>query len=84
MGASFLGNFHSRFLPLGQASKILQTVNSTEGLVDTVVPQTTGRRSAGSVSRGSTWAVHLVSCQSVPQAPLTVLEDLFNRRLLAL
>ena len=35
------------------------------------------RRSARSVSQGSTSAVHLVNCQSVPQGPLTVTENLF-------
>ena len=53
------------------------TVNSSEGVADTAVPQCTSERSARSVSQGSTSAVHLVSCQPVPQTPLTVPENSF-------
>ena len=63
------------------------TANSPEGLVDTAVPKAAGGRRARSVLQGSTSAVHLVSCQSVPQAPLTVPENsfwrIYSRRLLA-
>ena len=52
-------------------------MNSSEGLVDTAVLQATGGRSARSVSQASTSAVHLASCQPVPQAPLTVPENSF-------
>ena len=77
-GASVPGNSHSRSLPLRQTNTVPQlTVNSPEGLVDTAVPQATGGRSARPVSQGFTSAVHLASCQPVPQAPLTVPENSF-------
>ena len=77
-GASVLGNSHSRSLPLRQTNTVPQlTVNSSEGLVDTAVPQATGGRSGRSVSQGFTSAVHQASCQPVPQAPLTVPENSF-------
>ena len=78
-GASvILGNSHSRSPPLRQTNTVPQlTVNSSEGLVDTAVPQATVGRSARSFSQGFTSAVHLFSCQPVPQAPLTVPENSF-------
>ena len=78
MGASVLGNSHSRPLPLQQTNTFPQlTANSPEGLVDIAVLQATGGRSAWSVSQGFTSAAHLASCQPVPQAPLTVPEYSF-------
>ena len=67
----------SRSLFLRQTMIPQRTVNSPEGLVDTVVPQATGGRSAQSVSQSSTSAAHLVSCQPVPQAPITLPENSF-------
>ena len=49
----------------------------TRGPCRYCVLQGNGGRSARSVSQGSTSAVHLVSCQSVPQTPLTVSENSF-------
>ena len=78
MGASVLGNSHSRPLPLQQTNTFPQlTANSPEGLVDIVVLQATGGRSAWPVSQGFSSATHLASCQPVPQAPLTVPENSF-------
>ena len=77
-GASVLGNSYSRPLPLRQTNTFPQlTANSPEGLFDIAVLQATGGRSARSVSQGFTSAVHLASCQPVPQAPLTVPENSF-------
>jgi len=65
--------------PLQQANTAPQVpVNSPKGLDNTVlVYLATSGRSAWSISQSSTSAVHLVSSQSVPQAPLTVPENLF-------
>ena len=77
-GASAIGNSHSHPLPLRQTNTFPQlTANSPDGLVDIAVLQATGGRSARSVSQGFTSAAHLASCQSVPQAPLTVPENSF-------
>ena len=75
-GASVLGHSLGCSLLLRQTSTVPQlTVNSPEGLVRIAVPEVTGGRSARSLSQGSASAIHLVSCHSVPQAPLTVPEN---------
>ena len=80
-GASVLGHSLGCSLLLRQTSTVPQlTVNSPEGLVDSTVPGATGGRSARSLSQGSASAVHLVSCHSVPQAPLTVPENRHSKQ----